>query len=634
MLGKLLDGRYQVNQVLGAGGFGRTYLAQDTRRPGNPICVVKHLQPANRDPNFLETARRLFNSEAETLEVLGNHNQIPRLLAYFEEDQEFYLVQEYIEGHPLSKELTPGQPWDQTGVVALLQELLEVLDFVHNHGVIHRDIKPDNLIRRNLDKKLVLLDFGAVKQIRTQLANPQGQMSNTVAVGTPGYMSSEQALGQPRPTSDIYALGIIAIQAITGRMPAELQEDLNTGELIWQDLAPVTPGLKHILTRMVRYHFKDRYQSATEALQAVRSLIAASSTYGQPVSPSQPTPQSTPLSQQGTLAVSPAAPPRRPTPPTTPPTPTPPPPPEPEPASEPNRAPLIIGVGLAVAMAAAGMAYGIRQGMSGGMARGTCTVTVQGLNVRSNPNATIVGTVNKGTKLTLTGTKQGDWVEIRSPQQGWVFDQYLDCSSKTIAEQPESPTPVETQPSPTPEETQPSPTPVESKPSPSPEPTPTPTPPPQKSPDQPKPDNGAKVLTKATEEYQKGNLDRAIAAAQSVLPSSPAFEDAQKKIETWQKEWGEAKAKFDKIQQAYNEGRYVDVIIYAADSDFPEQRYWREKLNELVRKATQRKNQGDTDQETPPSSEQSNPENPKPEPKEPTGDNSVPMCEPETEEAC
>jgi serine/threonine protein kinase, bacterial len=624
MLGKLLDGRYQVNQVLGAGGFGRTYLAQDTRRPGNPICVVKHLQPANRDPNFLETARRLFNSEAETLEVLGNHDQIPRLLAYFEEDQEFYLVQEYIEGHPLSQELIPGQPWDQTRVIALLQELLEVLEFVHNRGVIHRDIKPDNLIRRNLDKKLVLLDFGAVKQIRTQLASPQGQMSNTVAVGTPGYMSSEQALGQPRPTSDIYAVGIIGIQAITGRMPAELQEDLNTGELIWQDLAPVSPGLKHILTRMVRYHFKDRYQSATEALQAVRSLIAASS--GQSVPPSQPTPQPTPLSEQGTLAVSPAAPPRQPAPP---PPPPPPRPPEPEPASEPNRAPLIIGVGLAVAMAAAGMAYGIRQGMSGqGMARGNCTVTAQALNVRSNPNAEVVGKVTKGTNLSLTGTKQGDWVEIRSPQAGWVFGQYIDCASvDTIAEQPASPTP---------EETQPSPTPVEAKPSPSPEPTPTP----EKSPDQPK-DNGAEVLTEAAQEYQQGNLDKAIAAAQSVLPSSPAFEDAQNKIETWQKEWGEAKAKFDKIQQAYNEGRYVDVIIYAADSDFPEQRYWREKLNDLVRQATQRKNQGDTNQETPPSSEQSNPQNPKPETEEPaqpspkpTGDNSVPICEPEAEEDC
>jgi serine/threonine-protein kinase len=272
-------------------------------------------------------------------------------------------------------------------------------------------------------------------------------------------------------------------------------------------------------------------------------------------------------------------------------------------------------------MAAAGMAYGIRQGMSGlGMARGTCTVTAQGLNVRSNPNADKVGIVKRGTKLTLTGSKQGNWVEIRSPQQGWVFDQYLDCAVDTIAEQPASPTP---------EETQPSPTPVEAKPSPSPEPTPTP----QKSPDQPQ-DNGAEVLTEATEEYQQGNLDKAIAAAQSVLPSSPAFEDAQKKIETWQKEWSEAKTKFDKIQQAYNEGRYVDVIIYAADSDFPEQRYWREKLNDLVRKATQRKNQGDTNQETPPSSEQSNPQNPKPETEEPTGDNSVPICEPETEEAC
>jgi serine/threonine-protein kinase len=234
MLGKLLDRRYQVTQVLGAGGFGRTYLAQDTRRPGNPICVVKQLKPLSSEPSFLETARRLFNSEAETLEQLGNHDQIPRLLAYFEEDQEFYLVQEFIEGHTLTQELQPGQRWNESQVIGLLKEVLTILDFVHRHGVIHRDIKPDNIIRRNSDQKLVLVDFGAVKQIRTQFAATQGKASNTIAVGTPGYMSSEQALGQPRPSSDIYALGIIGIQAITGLMPISFQEDLSTGEILWQ----------------------------------------------------------------------------------------------------------------------------------------------------------------------------------------------------------------------------------------------------------------------------------------------------------------------------------------------------------------------------------------------------------------
>jgi serine/threonine-protein kinase len=275
MLGKLLDRRYQVTQVLGAGGFGRTYLAQDTRRPGNPTCVVKQLKPLTSEPSFLETARRLFNSEAETLEQLGNHDHIPRLLAYFEEDQEFYLVQEYIEGHTLSQELQPGQRWDESRVIDLLKEVLGVLEFVHHHGVIHRDIKPDNLIRRNSDQKLVLVDFGAVKQIRTQMASAYGQPSATVAVGTPGYMPSEQALGQPRPSSDIYALGVIAIQALTGLMPVSIQEDLSTGELLWQHLVSVSRGFANILTKMVRYHFKDRYQTASEVLQALQQLNAS-----------------------------------------------------------------------------------------------------------------------------------------------------------------------------------------------------------------------------------------------------------------------------------------------------------------------------------------------------------------------
>src|SRR4028119_2321940 len=153
MLGKLLDRRYQVTQVLGAGGFGRTYLAQDTRRPGNPICVVKQLKPLSSEPSFLETARRLFTSEGETLEKLGSHDQIPRLLAYFEENQEFYLVQDFIQGHSLNVELQPGQIWHESQVRQLLREVLSILDFVHSNGVIHRDIKPNNLIKRHQDGK-------------------------------------------------------------------------------------------------------------------------------------------------------------------------------------------------------------------------------------------------------------------------------------------------------------------------------------------------------------------------------------------------------------------------------------------------------------------------------------------------
>ncbi|MGB7519700.1 MAG: serine/threonine-protein kinase, partial [Spirulinaceae cyanobacterium] len=320
MIGKLLDGRYQVVKVLGAGGFGKTYVAQDTRRPGNPVCVVKQLEPATRDANFLLAARRLFNTEAESLEKVGNHPQIPRLLAYFEENQEFYLVQDFIDGHNLSDELIPGKPWAETKVKALLQNVLPILDFVHKQGVIHRDVKPDNLLRRKADNQIVLVDFGAVKQISNQTLLIDKSVTKTVAVGTPGYMPSEQARGQPRPNSDIYALGVIAVQALIGIQPMAFQYDPHTGEILWQHLAQVSPELGTILKGMVMYHFRDRYQSAAEVLQRLEQLNSGITSHTsprvyQPEVPNNSLPKLTtynphtqpPLSQKQTLAATPAS---------------------------------------------------------------------------------------------------------------------------------------------------------------------------------------------------------------------------------------------------------------------------------------------------------------------------------------
>ncbi len=272
LVGKLLDRRYQIVSALARGGFGQTYIAEDTRRPGNPRCVLKHLKPASTDPLLLENARRLFTREAETLEVLGHHKQIPQLLAYFEEEEEFYLVQELIDGKTLSEELATGGHWSEERVCRMLREVLTVLEFVHAHGVIHRDIKPDNLIRRQSDQKLVLVDFGTVKQARSILP-VQDHTFATISVGTPGYMPTEQSHGRPRPNSDLYALGIIAIQALTGLNPKQLQDEPDTGELIWQPWAWCSDELIAILSKMVRYHFKDRYQSATEALEELALLI-------------------------------------------------------------------------------------------------------------------------------------------------------------------------------------------------------------------------------------------------------------------------------------------------------------------------------------------------------------------------
>ncbi|MDX2213837.1 MAG: protein kinase [Oculatellaceae cyanobacterium bins.114] len=268
--GELLDGRYRIIQNLAEGGFGRTYVAEDIRLPGNPHCVVKHLKPPGSDNlKQFENIKRLFLNEAETLQKLGKHNQIPQLLAYFDENQDFYLVQELIGGHTLTYELKPGHKWDEVLVYKLLCEVLNILAFIHKNGVIHRDIKPDNLIRRDSDNKIVLVDFGTVKQVLLH-----GQPTTTIVAGTPGYMPTEQGRGKPRPNSDIYSLGIICIQALTGLLPNQLQEDPETGELVWSAWANCTDELANIIDRMVRYHFRERYQEAQDVLADLQLLLA------------------------------------------------------------------------------------------------------------------------------------------------------------------------------------------------------------------------------------------------------------------------------------------------------------------------------------------------------------------------
>jgi CHASE2 domain-containing sensor protein/tRNA A-37 threonylcarbamoyl transferase component Bud32 len=270
--GTILDGRYKIVKVLGSGGFSETYIAVDTKRPGNPECVVKQLKPTNNKSEQLAEARRLFNSEAQTLEKLGTHPQIPQLLAYFEEEEEFYLVQERIVGHPLNQELPVGKRLPETAVVQILQDLLQTLAFVHKNNVIHRDIKPSNIIRRHSDYKLVLIDFGAVKEVTTQMLDSEEQSAFTIAIGTKGYAPSEQCFGRPQYSSDIYAVGMIGIKALTGMLPHEIERD-NYGQLKWIDKAQVTSGLAEILTKMVLDNYQERYQSASIALVALNQFI-------------------------------------------------------------------------------------------------------------------------------------------------------------------------------------------------------------------------------------------------------------------------------------------------------------------------------------------------------------------------
>jgi eukaryotic-like serine/threonine-protein kinase len=199
--GNLLRNRYRIEKALAIGGFGETYLAIDLDYPGQRQVVVKQLKPAQSDPATLEVARRLFESEAQVLADLGEtSDRLPALYACFEEQREFYLVQEFIAGQTLTMDLA-GRQLSESQTVEILQEILAGLQVVHGKNKIHRDLKPDNIMRRTQDGKLVLIDFGAVKEVR-QATNLGKHLSASIGIGTLGYMPTEQAIGFPRLASD------------------------------------------------------------------------------------------------------------------------------------------------------------------------------------------------------------------------------------------------------------------------------------------------------------------------------------------------------------------------------------------------------------------------------------------------
>jgi serine/threonine protein kinase len=265
-MGLIIGGRYEVIKPLSQGAFGQTFLAQDNHRPGNPTCVVKQLIPQVVN----ELTLKLFNTEAKALEKLGTHPQIPTFYASFQENQSFYLVQEFVDGHDLSHEIGYGKKQSEAYVIALLKDILEILVFVHGYQIVHRDLKPRNIIRR-IDGRLILIDFGGVKQISTQQYQGR-QNSISVGIGTPGYMPSEQAHHKPRLSSDIYAIGMIAIQALTGIKPVQLPEDGQTGEVVWRNAVNVSDELAKIIETMTRYDWRQRYPSAVEALEAIQQM--------------------------------------------------------------------------------------------------------------------------------------------------------------------------------------------------------------------------------------------------------------------------------------------------------------------------------------------------------------------------
>ncbi len=270
---QILSGRYKITKQLGEGGFGQTFLAEDLHLPTKPLCVVKRLKSHFSDEESFNLAHRLFEQEAEVLYRLGNHPNIPNLLAHFEDNGEFVLVQEYIEGATLAQEFESGKKYTEVEAVQFLGELLETLSYVHRQNVIHRDIKPSNLIHRATDGKLFLIDFGAVKQVSVNPFNQNPTFKSTIAIGTNGYAPGEQTIGKPRFASDIYSAGLVSIQALTGFSPLKLNQNEVTGEFVWQHKVRLHPEVINFISKITRYDFRQRYNSATESYFAL-TLIA------------------------------------------------------------------------------------------------------------------------------------------------------------------------------------------------------------------------------------------------------------------------------------------------------------------------------------------------------------------------
>jgi serine/threonine-protein kinase len=217
-------------------------------------------------------SRELFQREAETLGKIGNHPQLPRLLDYFELEKEFFLVQEYVKGATLQQEVRRSGPFEESMVYNVLGEVLPLLDHLHSQEVIHRDIKPANIIRRDIDDKLVLIDFGAVKDqvSQTAIANSDEHSTLTAfAVGTPGFAPPEQMAMRPVYASDLYSLGVTCVYLLTGKSPKELNYNPMSGDLSWREHVRVSPHLQGILGKMLEISLRDRYRSAKEVIQAL-----------------------------------------------------------------------------------------------------------------------------------------------------------------------------------------------------------------------------------------------------------------------------------------------------------------------------------------------------------------------------
>lgn len=340
-VGFVLDNRYEVAQFLGYGGFGRTYLARDRQR-FNELCVLKEFAPQISAPEVLRKAAELFQREAGTLYQL-RHEQIPEfraiLQATIDHQDVLLIIEQYISGETYEQWVDAGNRLDEVGAVQFLQDLLPVLSYVHDRGVVHRDISPDNLIRETRTHKPYLIDFGSVKQVASTAMQLSGVASGT-QIHKPGFSPPEQLRGEVTPSTDLYSLAVTTLVLMTGRSPLELY-DSQMASWRWRDLLSLSPGFGNFLDRLLAYRPTDRPQSALVASQLLHSIVGISGLAPgdlapyippTPILPSpaapildasgpssrggapnaamsrSPNPQNAPVSQMRTIAIAPADP--------------------------------------------------------------------------------------------------------------------------------------------------------------------------------------------------------------------------------------------------------------------------------------------------------------------------------------
>ena len=277
--GDLLNQRFDIVRELGSGGFATTYLAIDKQSDNQAKCAVKQLQPRFNSSSVWASAKERLATEAMVLQWLGKHDRIPNFIGHFEEKQQFYLVLEFIEGEEFEQEVR-RQVLNETQVIQFLFDILEILQSVHKQGIIHRDIKPSNLIRRKRDRRMILIDFGAVKEIGTMAFDTSKQQVQTQIIGTPGYMPPEQNNGKPVYSSDIFALGRTVIFAMTNKSPMEWEESAPEGINAWNKKLAISEAFLKIVNRMITTNTSERYQTASEVLQDLQPLRIIGDTIG------------------------------------------------------------------------------------------------------------------------------------------------------------------------------------------------------------------------------------------------------------------------------------------------------------------------------------------------------------------